>query len=257
MALVNCKECGKVISKKAKSCPSCGAPNKRTSSLSRFILLFIVFAFLITLFRQEDPVPEEPKPLANSENVDVSVNNTPTNEPSNAEHETNSAQEQEQSTSIEPLPQSNFRLSSDEDAITGEFTFYAISNSHRSISRMQWPYHNTESWIGYGCGKDAEWLFLGFSDAPNLTNTDVRDGYHLFDTRVRIDNNVETAWFTQDWGSAFLGFKDDAPWIEKIMRGSTFRVELKWHGTQGVYFEYDLTGSASSIRQARSNCNAL
>jgi len=43
MAMVKCKECGNKISKKAKACPECGAPNKkRTSATTYFVLLVII-----------------------------------------------------------------------------------------------------------------------------------------------------------------------------------------------------------------------
>ena len=51
MALIECKECKKQISNKAKTCPHCGAKVKKTHPIT--ILLAIVFAFLLAplLFR--------------------------------------------------------------------------------------------------------------------------------------------------------------------------------------------------------------
>ena len=43
MALVKCKECGEKISKKAASCPHCGAGTKKTSSFTWFVTIFMVF----------------------------------------------------------------------------------------------------------------------------------------------------------------------------------------------------------------------
>lgn len=44
MALTTCKDCGTSISRRAKTCPKCGAPAKRGSSLLRLIgLCFVVF----------------------------------------------------------------------------------------------------------------------------------------------------------------------------------------------------------------------
>lgn len=51
MALVKCKECGNEISKKAKSCPQCGAPQKRqTSKLTTLILLIAVLGIMLAVF---------------------------------------------------------------------------------------------------------------------------------------------------------------------------------------------------------------
>ncbi len=48
MALVACKECGNEISDKAKSCPKCGAKNKKKSSFGKFWLVI----FGLVLFGQ-------------------------------------------------------------------------------------------------------------------------------------------------------------------------------------------------------------
>ena len=41
MALIKCKECGGDVSKKAKACPSCGAPaKKKTTRLTWLVLIF-------------------------------------------------------------------------------------------------------------------------------------------------------------------------------------------------------------------------
>jgi archaellum component FlaG (FlaF/FlaG flagellin family) len=42
--LINCKDCGKQVSKNAKTCPSCGAPVPKTS------IVMIVAASLVSLF---------------------------------------------------------------------------------------------------------------------------------------------------------------------------------------------------------------
>ena len=48
MALIKCKECGKEISSKAKTCPNCAAPNKKpTSGCTWGCLILIIFLVLI------------------------------------------------------------------------------------------------------------------------------------------------------------------------------------------------------------------
>jgi len=44
MSIINCKECNKEISSKAKQCPNCGA--KPDSSLSRILAIFVIVLFL-------------------------------------------------------------------------------------------------------------------------------------------------------------------------------------------------------------------
>ena len=50
MALVKCKECGNKVSKKAKTCPQCGAPNKkRNSPFEYFLLIVIIFLGFVAI----------------------------------------------------------------------------------------------------------------------------------------------------------------------------------------------------------------
>lgn len=50
MALVNCKECGKEISKSAQICPYCGYKPRRTSLFTWIVTIFIAVPFLIGIF---------------------------------------------------------------------------------------------------------------------------------------------------------------------------------------------------------------
>jgi ribosomal protein L37E len=47
MAMVKCKECGQSISNKAKSCPSCGAPIKKKTSILTWIVSVILSIIVI------------------------------------------------------------------------------------------------------------------------------------------------------------------------------------------------------------------
>jgi primosomal protein N' len=50
MALIKCTDCGKSISKKAKSCPSCGSPaQKKTSLFTKLIVILLAIIFLPSL----------------------------------------------------------------------------------------------------------------------------------------------------------------------------------------------------------------
>ena len=55
MAMTTCKDCGNEISKKAKSCPSCGAPRgPKQYSLGKLIVLVVFGVFIYSLFSTED-----------------------------------------------------------------------------------------------------------------------------------------------------------------------------------------------------------
>ena len=71
MALINCPECGKEISNKAKACPSCGMPIKvkgkgfAVASLVLGIIACVyslpILAEIITFFSRQDKVSAEEK----------------------------------------------------------------------------------------------------------------------------------------------------------------------------------------------------
>ena len=50
MSLIKCKECNHDISKKAKKCPNCGAPNKKKTSVFTWLLIIIISIWFIGLF---------------------------------------------------------------------------------------------------------------------------------------------------------------------------------------------------------------
>lgn len=54
MALIKCKECGQQISKKAKTCPHCGAPiKKKIGCLTSLLIILIVFILFVAIFGRE------------------------------------------------------------------------------------------------------------------------------------------------------------------------------------------------------------
>ena len=60
MALIRCSECNNVISNKAKTCPNCGAPNKKPTSPVTKVLAYILllpFVVLFISFLIGDPTP--------------------------------------------------------------------------------------------------------------------------------------------------------------------------------------------------------
>ena len=120
---------------------------------------------------------------------------------------------------------------------------------------MSFPYRDIESWVGFGCNrKGSEWAYIGFSQRPNLTNSETQDGYNLITERIKWDDLVTSITFFQDWGSKFLHFQDDQKNIQNIMTKSIMLLELSWYGERDVYFQYSLKGSSKAIQDARNIC---
>ncbi len=50
MALIKCKECGKQVSDKAKTCPHCGAKLHKSHIIGKAILVLLFIAYLVYLY---------------------------------------------------------------------------------------------------------------------------------------------------------------------------------------------------------------
>jgi hypothetical protein len=120
---------------------------------------------------------------------------------------------------------------------------------------MGFPYGNVTGWIGFGCDGDDEWVYIGFSEAPNLLDTEAQNGgYSTFSTRIRWNDKVEQVHMMQEWGAKFLHFQNDAAVISKMISAAKVLLELSWYGAGNVYFEFSLDGSTDAITNSRAAC---
>lgn len=144
-----------------------------------------------------------------------------------------------------------WRNSSSQDPMTGEMTWYAISPYVTSTSKMSFPYTGTEAWIGIGKDSKDEWVYIGFTNEPNLVNTKIGNGYNSVKIRIKWDDELTEATLTQTWGSKFLHFSNDHEIISRISKHNKVLIELEWYGSGKVYFEFPLSGSAKAIKTMR------
>ncbi|MDW1948755.1 hypothetical protein R7P34_13060 [Vibrio sp. 780] len=158
---------------------------------------------------------------------------------------------------ISPLTNAAWNTSIDKDEMTGEIRAYANSPTIQSTKKMSFPYSSTRSWLGVGCNqKGEEWIYVGFTNAPNLNGTETKDGYNLISTRVKWDNNIESTKLIQDWGSKFIHFRNDKNAIKNALKSNQMLLELNWHSQGNQYFKYSLNGSSAAIKTIRSKCKA-
>lgn len=229
MALVKCKECGEKVSTKAKTCPNCGAKApKKTSLFTWIVLIFIVFVI-----------------YAVSKAPSTSVN-TATSK---------STKSQAIATTKTKITKPSWGTSSSKDKMTGKKSSYASSPTVDATKRMGFPYSDVKAWLGVGCDATSEWAYIGFNKAPNLSDTETKDGYNLIRTRVKWGDKVVNVTLTQKWGASFIHFNDDKPAISNIVKYGSALVELKWHGEQGTYFEFPLKGSSAALKKIRKECS--
>ena len=76
------------------------------------------------------------------------------------------------------------------DEMTGARQAFAFSRNVTAITRMTFPYRDTEAWLGVGCDAQSEWGYIGFDHAPNLVDRQIQSGYNTLQLRVRWDDAV-------------------------------------------------------------------
>ena len=238
MALIKCKECGTEVSSKAKSCPKCGAkPAKKTSLITWFVL--IIIAYLVYSASQSSNTTSSYKKPASTEKSNIKP------------------KEVVEDKVVEIKPRTDWRTTSSTDEMTGKVTVYAASKTTYPVPTMKFPYSDVDSWIGVGCDGKNEWVYFGFSNDPNLTNTSTEDGYSAINTRLKWDDKVENVNLTQSWGSRFIHFSDDKKALINLKSAKAVKLELQWHSQDKVYFNYSLKGSSKAIQEIRQKCSSL
>ena len=138
------------------------------------------------------------------------------------------------------------------DEMTGEVSAYCSSPLTSPTKSMDFPYSDTKAWLGIGCDGVSEWVYVGFTNSPNLLDTDTEDGYNVFTTRIKWDDELTSERFIQNWGAKFIHFTDIEGAIENIIQSNTLLVELNWHGSGKTYFRFNLSGSSKAIAKVRA-----
>ena len=138
------------------------------------------------------------------------------------------------------------------DEMTGEVSAHCSSPLFSSTKSMDSPYSDTKAWLGIGCDGVSEWVYVGFTNAPNLLDTDTQDGHNVFTTRIKWDDELTSERFTQNWGAKFIHFKKDESAIQNIINSNTLLVELNWHGSGKTHFRFNLAGSSKAIAKLRA-----
>jgi hypothetical protein len=228
MALTQCKECGEQISTEADACPKCGAKrSKKTSAFTWIVVILVIYGVYVvasidrspssTGLKAGDPIKSNPVKVA--------------------------------------PPESSWVNEQSRDEMTGKRSSYASSPTVASKAPMSFPYQNTKAWLAVGCDKGSEWAYIGFTQAPNLNDTKIQDGYNLITTRFKWNDTVQTITLNQKWGAEFIHFQNPRDAIRRIAAGSTSVLELDWHGQQPVHFEFTLRGASAAVSAIRSECS--
>ena len=133
------------------------------------------------------------------------------------------------------------------DEMTGEENWYATSLTIGPTEKMNFPYGDVTAYLGVGYDGEDEWIYIGFTEAPNLNGTIIKDGYNLIKTRIKWDDELENISMTQNWGSKIIHFQNNKIVVSKIVESNTMLLELDWYGEDKVYFRFSLAGSSTAI----------
>lgn len=123
----------------------------------------------------------------------------------------------------------------------------AASESVKSIRPMSFPYHDVTARLIVNC----DYAWIRFTEAPNLTDGDIGNGYTNYRISVRIGENATVRWSVrQSWGSKDLDFQDDKTAIWALSSGSTIAISMPWYGQGNVAFRWSLLGSTTAIKSS-------
>ena len=122
----------------------------------------------------------------------------------------------------------------------------AVSREARPVRPMSFPYGDTLARIFVNC--DRAWV--RFTDSPNLTGGDTRDGYDVYSVAVRVDGNDARWRVEQSWGDDDLRFLDPGRAIAALSGGETFALAIPWYGEGSVAFSWSLAGSSDAIKRS-------
>jgi hypothetical protein len=141
------------------------------------------------------------------------------------------------------------------DEMTGKKSAYASSSVISPMKIMDFPYHDVKAWIGIGHDNQSgqKWVYIGFTNSPNLVNSKIQSGYNLIYARIKWDDDLYNCHLTQKWGCKFLHFQQrDVPFvISQIKKSKTMLLELDWYGQGKTYFKFQLNGSSKALKKIR------
>lgn len=235
MALAKCKECGEQVSTKAKNCPKCGAKAPRKTSIATWLVL--IFIILVIYAGSQTPTSSVSPSGSSRQVVQSAASNS-----------------NQQTSEKAPSPKPSWSHFTSKDEMTGAKTAYAASPRVSATERMRFPYSDTKAWLGVGCDGKNEWAYIGFTNAPNLNDTETEDGYNRIWARVKWDGEMDKLSLTQEWGAAFIHFSDNHAAIANIAESRSVLVELNWHGNGRTYFRFPLNGSSAALQAIRQAC---
>lgn len=161
-------------------------------------------------------------------------------------------------TLVHTLAFSAWNVNEIKDEMTGSIETYANSPEAGPTRPMSTPYDDIRGWLGVGCNNEREWVYVGFTDTPNIHDKEISEGHHIINTKMKWGEKIENIVLGQKPGSTFLHLlrhhKNDNTHINNLLNSNEALLELDWFGQGKVYFRFDLSGSSGVISSIRKSC---
>jgi len=243
MSLACCKECGERISKKAVSCPKCGAVTPKRTSLFTWLVLAVLAYVVFWPSPGVNPYDFMARPLTEDEKtVKAALNG--------ASKDLLSTKPKKKV--VAPPVWSSFDVT---DAMTGKTRSYARSPLAHPLRKMGFPYNSVSARLYVLCNKKREQAYISFTSINlNSASTKTKKGYDIAEINIKWDDTLSRESMSKEWGSDVMYFRFSAGPIAKIVTHDKVRIELSWYKEGQVYFDFSLKGSAAALTKIRERC---
>lgn len=142
---------------------------------------------------------------------------------------------------------------SEEDKITGEISWHAAS-PYVETEDLDIPFSDDKAKITISSDGEYEWVTLGFTSSPILTDSESRSGNRLFKVRSRWGEDYITnvKLIEENRDDDYLFFWDNSRIISYMKEYESLLLELNWYGQGEVYFEFPLEGAKEALNEIRN-----
>lgn len=152
-------------------------------------------------------------------------------------------------------PLSGWSQSSSPGELTETISYFAVSARTTPTRKLNYPYEQIAVSLGFGCDGSDEWMYLSFSEPPNIDDAVVEEESNRYTFKIQFDDDSARYAMTQKFGTRSLHFKDDAQVAQRVLDASSMTLEVNWYSEGVVRFVFALEGSAEAIAAARGKCN--
>lgn len=156
------------------------------------------------------------------------------------------------------IPDSTWSLSSKKNELTGKTQYQVVTKKFNPVTKMDFPYHDVQSWLIIGCVGNSGYMSIGFSTPPNLNNGTPQDGgFSTAQIKVKAGDGAPVDMtVNQKWGDRFLtvdSAQRNQLW-EAMSTVDTLVIQYNWHGSPSVQFKYDVRGQLKATERVLAEC---